>query len=252
MFGSSQESHNHSREVLDVIETFYEFMISVGTVADMGGGSGLDAEWWATRETDPEVDSTGKAQPLNIKSFVIDTIDKIDVTHKNITHLKTDMENTQLSPNRFDVITSHNSFQHAINPVATLRHWWELANPNGMLILQIPQTTNIRYNRHDISNLNSEYYHYTLVNLIHMLAVNGWDCKSGLFTKGIRDPWIKAIVYKGNVKPQDPRTTTWHDLAKLDLLPESAVSSINRWGHVKQADLVLPWFAGHLDAYNTH
>ena len=252
MFGSPQESHTHSREVLDVIETFYEFMISVGTVADMGGGTGLDAEWWATRETDPEVDSTGIAQPLNIKSFVIDDGDQFDAKHPNITHLKLDMENTGLDREQYDVITSHNSLQYAVNPVATLQHWWDLCNTNGMLILQIPQTTNIKYNRHDISNQNNEYYHYTLVNLMHMLAVNGWDCKSGLFTKGLRDPWIKAVVYKGDVKPQNPRTTSWNDLAELDLLPDSAVHSINRWGYVKQEDLVLPWFAVHLDAYNTH
>ena len=53
MFVEDQTSHKHSREVLDTIETFYEFMISVNTVCDMGGGSGLDAEWWGTRENDP-------------------------------------------------------------------------------------------------------------------------------------------------------------------------------------------------------
>lgn len=252
MFGSPQESHSHSREVLDVIETFYEFMISVGTVVDMGGGTGLDAEWWATRETDPEVDTTGKPQPLNIKSTIIDLNDNITVSHKNLTYVNADMEKTGIKPNSFDVVTCHNAFQYCLNPVNTLKHWWEITNVNGMLILQIPQTTNIKYNRHDISNTNNEYYHYTLVNLMHMLAINGWDCKNGLFFKGLRDPWVKAIVYKGEVEPQDPRTTSWRDLAELDLLPDSAIHSIDRWGHVKQEDLVLPWFAGHLETYSTH
>jgi len=252
MFETPQESHIHSREMLDVIETFYEFMISVNTVADMGGGAGLDAEWWATRETDPDVDTTGKAQPLNIKTFVIDDQAKFDVKHSNVTHLKLDMENTGLDSEQYDVITSHNSFQYALNPISTLRHWWDLCNLNGMLALQIPQTTNIKYNRHDISNPNNEYHHYTLVNLIHMLAVSGWDCKSGLFIKDLRDPWIKAVVYKGEVKPQDPRTTSWRDLANLDLLPDSAVESINKWGYVKQQDLILPWFSGHVGSYNNH
>ena len=72
MFVEDQTSHKHSREVLDTIETFYEFMISVNTVCDMGGGSGLDAEWWVTRETDPEIESTGKPKPYNIKATVID------------------------------------------------------------------------------------------------------------------------------------------------------------------------------------
>ena len=252
MFGSEQESHTHSRQVLDVIEQFYEFMLSVDTVCDMGSGTGLDAEWWATRETDPEVDSTGVAQPLNIKATMIDTVDKVDVKHKNLTYIEADMEDTGIKKASFDVITSHNSFQYALNPIATLQHWWKLTNINGMLILQVPSTTNIKYNRSDISNQNNEFYHYTLVNLIHMLAMSGWDCKNGLFTKGMRDPWIKCVVYKGKVKPQDPRTTTWRDLAELDLLPKSAVESIDRWGHVKQQDLVLQWLGGTVEAYNNH
>jgi len=252
MFVEDQTSHKHSREVLDTIETFYEFMISVNTVCDMGGGAGLDAEWWVTRESDPEIESTGKPKPYNIKATVIDQIDKLSVSHKNLTYLKADMENTGLPPDSFDVITSHDSFQYCLNPINTLKHWWELTNTNGMLLLQIPQTTNIKYNRHDISSPNNEYHHYTLVNLIHMLAVNGWDCKSGLFFKGLRDPWVKAMVYKGEVEPQDPHTTSWRDLAELNLLPDSAVHSIDRWGHVKQQDLVLPWFAGHLETYSTH
>ena len=186
MFVEDQVSHKHSREILDTIETFYEFMVSVNTVCDMGGGAGLDAEWWVTRETDPEIESTGKPQPYNIKATVIDQIDKLSVSHKNLTYLKADMENTGLQSDSFDVITSHDSFQYCLNPVNTLKHWWDLTNINGMLILQIPQTTNIKYNQHDISSPNNEYHHYTLVNLIHMLAVNGWDCKSGLFFKGIR------------------------------------------------------------------
>ena len=85
-----------------------------------------------------------------------------------------------------------------------------------------------------------------------MLAVSGWDCKSGLFIKDLRDPWIKAVVYKGEVKPQNPRTTSWTELAELDLLPDSAVESINKWGYVKQQDLILPWFSGHIGSYNNH
>lgn len=39
----------------------------------------------------------------------------------------------------------------------------------------------------------------------------------------------------------DPRTTTWHDLSELKLLPESAEKSVYAHGELYQHELVLPW-----------
>jgi hypothetical protein len=37
------------------------------------------------------------------------------------------------------------------------------------------------------------------------------------------------------------QTTTWYELAEKNLLPETAVASINRYGYLRQQDLVLAW-----------
>jgi hypothetical protein len=74
-----------------------------------------------------------------------------------------------------------------------------------------------------------------------MLAVSGWDCRSGFFKKNPTDNWIHAIVYKSDHKPMDPRTTTWYQLSEIGLLPESADASIQAHGELQQQELILPW-----------
>jgi len=248
-FPSAQDSHNHSALVLNTLYEFDDFMESVQTVADMGGGAGLDSLWWSTRTVRED---KPKPEPLNIKSTIVDIKDTVDVEHENVKFHQADFEDTGLKSQQFDVIWSHDSFQYALNPVKTLSHWWELANPNAMLVIQVPQTTNIKHNQQDFTQDNFIYNHYTLVNLIHMLAVSGWDCKDGYFYKKVNDPWIRLAVYKSDVEPMDPKTTTWYELIDKGLLPESAERSINKWGHLRQQDLELSWLGGHLEAFFNH
>jgi hypothetical protein len=80
-----------------------------------------------------------------------------------------------------------------------------------------------------------------MVGLIHMLSVSGWNCHSGFFLKRPQDNWLHAVVYKSEVGPQDPRTTTWHDLSALKLLPETAEKSVYAHNVLRQEDLILPW-----------
>jgi hypothetical protein len=110
-----------------------------------------------------------------------------------------------------------------------------------MLVLILPQTTNMEFNRQAFDQPSGCYYNHTMVSLIHMLAVTGWDCRSGFFSKAPGDPWLRAIVYKSDLAATDPRTTTWYNLAERGLLPTSAEESVNRYGYLRQHDLVLPW-----------
>ena len=66
-FRNAEESHAHSLQTLQILEQYADFLESVGTVADMGCGEGLDLEWWATRTTQED-----NPQPLNIKCTGID------------------------------------------------------------------------------------------------------------------------------------------------------------------------------------
>ena len=243
-FTSAEESFAHSREIRDMLYEHDDFMASVGTLADMGCGEGRDLEWWATRTTRDDTPI-----PLNIKCTGIDILPELSVAHRypNIQYQQQDFEKPIMQSNRkFDIIWSHDSLQYAINPMQTLLQWREAINDNGMLILSVPQTTNLEFNVQEYNQHDYCYYNWTIVSLIHMLAITGWDCAGGHFLKNLDDPWINAIVYKSNQEPLDPRTTRWYTLAEQGLLPESAVKSVYKRGFLRQADLVLPWLDGSL------
>jgi len=240
-FTSESESHVHSLQTLQQLYEFDDFMESVGSVLDLGAGSGLDTVWWATRTTRDEV-----ATPLNIKTTALDLVKPTESLrpYPNATYLSANFERLLGFKQPYDLLWSHNAFQFAISPLATLASWYHATATGGMLVLIVPQTTNIEYNQEHYDQWSGNFYNYTMVSLIHMLAVNGWDCKHGFFKKDANDCWLHAVVYKSSHAPMDPQTTTWYDLIEKDLLPVSAVDSIVKYGHLRQQDLVLPWING--------
>lgn len=250
MFKSDQQSHEHSLKTLDVFYEHDDFMMSVDSVVDFGCGSGLDLEWWATRTTRDELE-----QPLNIKCHGVDLAEELQMAHryKNIQYSCIDFEKPiDISKKTFDIAWCHDSFQFVINPFQTLKNWYNAIADDGMLILILPQSTNIEYNYQAFDQKSYCYYNWTLVSLIHVLAVSGFDCAGGFFLKESDDPWLHAIVYKSEIEPLDPRTTSWYDLADKNLLPDSAAWSLNKHGYVRQRDLALPWLDKSLHTYAKH
>lgn len=238
-FKNAQESHAHSLRVLNDLYEHDDFMESVGRVMDLGcGREALDLQWWATRTTRDD-DPT----PLNIRCTGVDLIDSLSSEAKiaNITYLRNDLETLQQIKHGQDILWCHDVFQYMINPMQCLVNWRQLCARDGMLVLVLPQTTNIEFSRQAFDQPSGCYYNHTMVSLIHMLAVAGWDCSSGFFLKRPNDPWLHAIVYNSNQVSMDPRSTTWYHLAEKNLLPASAVESVNKYGYLRQHDLVLPW-----------
>ena len=248
MFASNNESHQHSLETLTLLQVHSSFMESVDTLCDMGCGSGADLEWWATCTVACEDESE---LLLEINCLGVDTNKELSAVHKhdNIQFLSGDFENITIDKKQ-DVIWCHDSFQFAINPLQTLGHWYNVLDTDGMLVLLIPQTTNIKYNRQSFVQPDYHYYNHTLVSLIYMLSVNGFDCRNGFFQKHPTDPWLKVVVYKSATPPMDYKTTKWYHLAETELLPESACDGINSYGVLRQEDLILPWLDGSLRMFN--
>lgn len=239
-FSSPEESHKHSLIVLNALYEHDDFMGSIDTVIDLGCGSGLDMEWWATRTT-RELDNP---VPLNIRCVGIDRFDSLPIAqeYKNIGYQSIDFETPiPVGKKKYDILWCHDAFQYVIDPFTTLKNWRDIAATGAMLVISVPQTTNIEFNKQAFEQASGTYWHWTTVNLMHVLAVTGWDIAGGFFRKEINDPWIHAIVYKGKDPMQDPRQVSWYDLAEQGLLPKSAADSINRWGYLRQQDLVLPW-----------
>lgn len=240
MFNITTTNRRHSLDILNALQEYDEFMESINTLVDLGCGLGEDIEWWATRTT-----RENNPKPLNITCVGVDRIDQTFVPrkNKNVSYQCTDFENNIDLPSntKYDVLWCYDAFQYCINPIETLVKWRNITNDNGMLVIVVPSTIGVHHRQLAFTQQSGCYYHHTMVSLIHMLALTGWDCASGFFLQKQNDPWIRAVVYKSNQEPLNPKTTTWHQLSELNLLPESASKSINSYGYLRQQDLVLPW-----------
>jgi SAM-dependent methyltransferase len=243
------DSHKHSLETLNQLFEYDDFMLTIESMLDLGCGSGLDLEWWANLTTRDEV-----PQPLHIKCLGVDLHPalSLDQKYRNVQYMVQDFEEDLKVNQQYDVIWCHDAFQYATNPLKTLSNWNKVLTNDGMLMLVLPQTTNVEYNKLAYDQADGCYFNWTLVSLIHALAVTGFDCRGGYFYKSETDPWLKAIVYKSEHGPMNPKTTRWYDLVDKNLLPESAVASINKYGYLRQQDLVLRWIDKSLHTYANH
>jgi SAM-dependent methyltransferase len=241
---TTQSTSRPSLKILDALYEHDDFMGSVQTMVDLGCGLGEDLTWWATRTTRED-----SPQPLNIRCVGVDVSKQLQLAQKytNISYQPTDFETTVYPPkDLFDVLWCHDAFQYCINPLETLAKWREIASAGAMLVIAVPQTVQIHHQQMAYHLPARVYYHHTMVSLIYMLATAGWDCRTGFFQQPLQDPWIRAVVYKTEQSPRDPRTTTWYDLCDTGLLPETAERSIQAHGYLRQQDLVVPWLDHNL------
>jgi SAM-dependent methyltransferase len=228
-----------SQKILDALYQYDDFMSSIRTLVDLGCGDGKDLEWWATATTRDD-----SPQPLNIQCVGVDQHEQLAIARKypNTTYQRTDFESTIHPPKSlFDVLWCHNAFQYCINPIDTLNKWREIASDGAMLVLAVPNTLAIKQRQLNYYLASGCYYHYSMVSLIHILSVTGWDCKAGFFQQLPEDPWIRAVVYKGEKTFENPKKVSWYDLMQEKVLPDSADQSIHAHGFLRQQDLVLPW-----------
>jgi SAM-dependent methyltransferase len=214
------------------------FLDSLKVVADMGCGAGLDAQWWAelTSRDDPP-------EPHNYEVFAVDmNVSQIDpailAANRNIRTIQDNYETVSL-PKRADLVWSHDSFQFCKNPLGTLARWNEYMNMNGMLVLNVPLHTTYSYDRLQTRSFSGCFYTYNICNLTYMLAVNGFDCRDCYIYMAPNYGWIHFAVYK-SYDPLDINSS-WFDLAEKNLISDSAMNSLNKWGHVRQEDLMFTW-----------
>jgi len=238
-FKNPHESHDHSKQILDLLYQYDSFLDSLSVIADFGCGAGLDVEWWATLHTrdDPP-------EPRNYIVYAVDQKDTLEPGIKELPNVKLivdDFERDRVLPRKCDFLWVHDSFQYCLNPINTLKIWNQQMAVNGMMVLSIPQNSHYSYNRPVNISQTGSYYNHNLVSLIYMLAVNGFDCRDAYFLKDSNDPWLYAAVYKSDIEPMDPRTTSWHDLASKNLISDFAIESLTKYNHVRQEDIFTVW-----------
>lgn len=244
LFRNAYDSHDHSLEILNTIYGYDSFLDNLNVIADMGCGQGLDTQWWATLETrdDPPI-------PHNYTVYAVDQdIVQIDPDVANLSNVHTiarNFEDTRILPRNADLIWAHDSFQYARKPFECLANWKSQINVNGMLIMAVPQTTYIQNNKLTIANHSHQYYSYNILNLTYMLAVSGFDCRDAYFYRKENSPWLYAGVYASEHDPL-PEHASWYDLAERNLINDTVINSVNKYGYARLEDLVVSWFDKNL------
>lgn len=235
----STEVDRPSTKILSVLREHDDFMESIQTLVDLGCGNGEDLVWWATQTTRED-----NPQPLNIRCWGVDVLPQLSVAqkHDNITYQPTDFETVVYPPkDLFDILWCHDAFQYCLDPIGTLTKWRTIASTGAMLVVAVPETMQIRQNHMAHYLPSGVFYHHSVVSLMYMLAITGWDCCNGFFQQQANDPWIRAVVYNTDQEILNPKTTTWYDLIQQKRLPQSAEQSVQAHGYLRQKDLVLPW-----------
>ena len=243
LFKNAYDSHEHSLEILNMIYGYDSFLDNLSVVADMGCGAGLDTQWWATlmtRDNPPE--------PHNYLVYAVDqNINQIEpavLALDNVVAIEGNFEE-RVIPRNVDLIWAHDTFQYARDPFKCLATWKSTMTVNGMLVMAVPQTTYMYNNRLIVSNYSNQYYSYNILNLIYMLAISGFDCRDAYFYRKENTPWLYAGVYASEHDPL-PEHATWYDLAERNLINDSMINSVNRFGYARLEDVVVSWFDKNL------
>ena len=239
-FKNAYDSHNHSLEVLDLLYGYDSFLDSLSFIADMGCGEGLDAAWWAslyTRDDPPEPRNYTVYAVDNDQSYLDSEIIK---NTPNIIPLLGDFEVYGTVPRKVDLIWAHDSLQYAVNPYSCISSWRRSMNINGMLVIAVPQDTYYYNNRLVITNHSANPYSYNILNLIYMLACNGFDCNDAYFYRKNNTPWLYAAVYATEFDPETPKLS-WYELVERNLVNSSIAASVNKYGFARLDDLVVNW-----------
>ena len=238
-FSNPYLSHEHSQDILGLLYGYDSFLDSLEVICDMGSGSGLDAQWWATLETrdDPP-------EPRNYRVYAVDRdLSRVEPDVRatpGVRWVESNFEEDGILPEKADLLWSHDAFQYATNPLNTLANWNRQMNVNGMLVMALPQSIDYVYNRLTFRTENYSYFNYNISNLVYMLAVSGFDCRDAYFYKNANSNWIYVAVYK-NSEPLNPAETSMFDLVERGMLHDSVVQSLNNYGYVKQEEIVYPW-----------
>lgn len=240
LFKNPEQSHDHSLKTLDLIYKYDDYLDSLTVIADMGCGAGHDVRWWATLET--------RDDPPEPHNYLVYAVDKrIDLLEPDVAKLSNVIPvegdfAEPLIPRKIDLLWAHDSFQYARDPLRCLAAWKQSMALNGMLVITLPQMTywDHTYNKLMINQYNYQFHNYNLVNLIYMLAINGFDCRDAYFYRETNTPWLSAAVYATEHEPM-PASTGWHELAEKRLINDSFISSINKYGYVRLEDVVVCW-----------
>lgn len=245
LLGNTANSNLHSLNFLNQIYQYPEMMESVASVLDVGAGDGHDSFWWANADDGDERNPA----PLDILVTAFDKDPKWNeqYQHKNIKHLTGDWDTIEFKE-KFDVVWAHSVLQESKNPLKFLHRMNTFTSDGGVLCLSFPTTINTFYGEPDHRVYPLVTQPITIVNLIHMLALSGFNCREGFLYKQPNTNIINAFVYKDSNEVYDYNEKTIYEL--VDFLPESCEQQLNKYGYITNKNLIIKWLSGTIVDYS--
>lgn len=219
------------------------------TVLDVGCGDGRHASWWGTRR--PWTEKEEFAPFTQCKA--IDLVEPHYQYTNDFEFQQGDYHKLPWTKDTFDIIWSHYSLQYSTNPHRALWEWRRVLKPDGRLYLTVPS--------HDYWYKERVYHqvehhwgsNFTLVSLIYMLALCGYDTGRGHYYKTKKDPYIRIDVPVNTKlkKPLDNLSTSLYDLVDLKLLPPHISNIVSSKGILKDEDFITTWVTGMIRDYRS-
>jgi SAM-dependent methyltransferase len=237
-----------------MLDDFVEFKRSIGSVLDLGCGSGTDLAYIANF-TDSDDDNP---RPLNIPCTGLDiklTSDAkaYETKIKHYSLVEHDFNSSELLPKfpkKFDVVWCHDVLQYSHSVINLLGAVNRSMNKNGMLYLSVPNTVSVNYGRFQNYTFSQQFQTFTVTQLIYLLAINGFDCNDFYLKKVKHDDCIEVITYK-NSEPYS-YTSTWYDLMDKKCFNDSANAIIEKHGFLTDQGLLTKWIDGVVFDYRFH
>jgi SAM-dependent methyltransferase len=238
-------SNLHSSNYLELVFQFGDTIESIDSVIDVGCADGHDSLYWAEAGVLDDDDET--LIPLNINVTAIDKENTFsdENKHENIKFIQTDW--MEFKPkDGHDVVWAHNVLHLAQDPLQFLHQLNRYCNPGGMLCLSFPTTVNTFYGEPDYRIYSQAQHHITMINLIHMLVLSGFNCNDGYFLKQPNSNVINALVYKETDTLYNYNEIGLYELN--DMFPAAVQDQLTKFGYITNKNLLLTWLTGtHVD-----
>jgi SAM-dependent methyltransferase len=240
LLSNPASSNLHASNYLEMVFQFEEMLESIDSVLDVGCADGYSSSYWAEAGI---LDDEENLVPLNINVTAIDKQNTFDESnqHKNINFIQTDWMSFE-PKETYDVIWAHNVLHLAQDPLQFLHKMNNLCNEGGMLCLSFPTLVNTFYAEPDYRIYTEAQHQITIISLIHMLVLSGFNCNDGYFLKEPNSNIINALVYKDTDKLYNYNEISLYELN--DMFPQSVQNQLTKFGYITNKNLLLTWLTG--------
>lgn len=248
---TTQQSHEHSLQTLELLDGFDDFKASIKHLADFGCGQGLDLEYFANMQEYDEDGLPSRYLDINCVGFDL-TCEKIKPQRHNIKYKNWDLNNHKdaMWSVPFDVVWCHDVMQYLHSPVNFLRFVNKNMNTGGMLYLGVPSTVSVLHNRFQNYTPSGHLNTFTVSQIIYLLALSGFDVKDFYLNKHKHTDYIDVVIYKE--RDPLPIDTSWYAMVDMGILNEQQQELVLKNNILSDQGLTALWLNGVVQDFRWH